>query len=66
MKDDYIDEMRNELLSLKREIECSDISLGKKILFGIQILGLIEAIFTLDEAIIEEYEKLNKDCEEEE
>lgn len=62
MKDDYIYKMRNELLSLKDEVECSDISLGKKILFGIQISGLIEALFTLDENIMKEYEALNKDC----
>ena len=62
MEDNYVYKMRNELLSLKDEVECGDISLGKKILFGIQISGLIEALFTLGEDVMVEYEKLNKDC----
>lgn len=56
---EHLEKIEDGLKQMQAEMLRSEISIEKKILFNIQILGLLEAVKTLGDNIWTAYEELN-------
>ena len=56
---EHLETIQDGLEKMQAEMLSSEISMEKKILFNIQILGLLEAVKTLGDNIWTAYEELN-------
>ena len=56
---EHLETIKDGLEKMQAEMLSSEISMEKKILFNIQILGLLEAVKTLGDNIWTAYEELN-------
>lgn len=56
---EHLETIKDSLEKMQAEMLSSEISMEKKILFNIQILGLLEAVKTLGDNIWTAYEELN-------